>query len=559
MTNFHTNAVLARKYRPKKFDELVGQKSLVNILSSSILNDKLAQAYLLTGIRGVGKTTSARLIAMSINCQERSTSNYEPCLKCKSCLSTKDESNLDVVEIDAASNTGVDDVREIIENVKYKPVITKYKIFIVDEVHMLSKSAFNALLKTLEEPPPHVKFIFATTEVKKIPITVLSRCQRFDLHRVDNKTLSEYLIKISKLENIKIDNNAIGLIVRASDGSVRDSLSLLDQATYNNEEISSNTIIDMLGLADRIKIFELLDYIFRGEAKEALNSYRKIYDLGADVIMIFEEMLETVHFLTKLKISPELKNDIYLPELERHQGDELSSKLSLNSLGVAWQILFKGYQELNNGTHLFQTGEMIIIRLLYFNNDLHPENLSKNLKKTSQNNQKLLDPENKENIEKNKIEDETKLKDKQKFYQNIDYEKQIDEFRKFVEQFYLKREGMYHAKLYNEVLLISFLSGEITMNVEKISDPNFVKDITKLVSKWTGRIWKIQPSSSNIGRTLFEDDLLNQQKEIENMKNNEQIKNILKNFENAKIHSITDVTKTNDKNDNLVIGNKKEN
>ena len=559
MTNFHTNAVLARKYRPKKFDELVGQKSLVNILSSSILNDKLAQAYLLTGIRGVGKTTSARLIAMSINCQERSTSNYEPCLKCKSCLSTKDESNLDVVEIDAASNTGVDDVREIIENVKYKPVITKYKIFIVDEVHMLSKSAFNALLKTLEEPPPHVKFIFATTEVKKIPITVLSRCQRFDLHRVDNKTLSEYLIKISKLENIKIDNNAIGLIVRASDGSVRDSLSLLDQATYNNEEISSNTIIDMLGLADRIKIFELLDYIFRGEAKEALNSYRKIYDLGADVIMIFEEMLETVHFLTKLKISPELKNDIYLPELERHQGDELSSKLSLNSLGVAWQILFKGYQELNNGTHLFQTGEMIIIRLLYFNNDLHPENLSKNLKKTSQNNQKLLDPENKENIEKNKIEDETKLKDKQKFYQNIDYEKQIDEFRKFVEQFYLKREGMYHAKLYNEVLLISFLSGEITMNVEKISDPNFVKDITKLVSKWTGRIWKIQSSSSNIGRTLFEDDLLNQQKEIENMKNNEQIKNILKNFENAKIHSITDVTKTNDKNDNLVIGNKKEN
>ena len=225
--------VLARKYRPQKFEDLVGQDSLVQILKGAITNDRLAHAYVLTGVRGVGKTTTARLIALSINCQKRSKDNCEPCGDCDSCKSTGVDSNLDVIEMDAASNTGVDDIREIIDNVKYKPIIGKFKIFIIDEVHMLSKSAFNALLKTLEEPPEHVKFIFATTEVKKIPITVLSRCQRFDLLRIENNNLTKHLLKVVELENIDIDNDSISLIVRAADGSIRDGLSLLDQAITN--------------------------------------------------------------------------------------------------------------------------------------------------------------------------------------------------------------------------------------------------------------------------------------------------------------------------------------
>ena len=361
MLNINEYKVLARKYRPQKFKDLVGQDLLVQILTNAINNDRLAHAYVLTGVRGIGKTTTARLIAMSINCQKRQQDSCEPCGDCDSCKSTGIDSNLDVIEMDAASNTGVDDVREIIENVKYKPVIGRYKIFIIDEVHMLSKSAFNALLKTLEEPPDHVKFIFATTEVKKIPITVLSRCQRFDLLRIDNKILGEHLLKIIHKEKIDIDNDAVSLIVRAADGSVRDALSLLDQAMTNqNVKIDALSITKMLGLAERKKIFELLEKILEGNSLDALGMYRKLYDLGADVIMIFDELINVVHFLTQIKIAPDLKNDIYIPEIERSRGSELSSKLTLNNLNIIWQILFKGYQELQTGFHLFQHGEMLI-------------------------------------------------------------------------------------------------------------------------------------------------------------------------------------------------------
>ena len=264
--------VLARKYRPQKFRDLVGQDLLVEILTSAITNKRVAHAYILTGVRGVGKTTTARLIAMSINCQKREEVDPEPCGNCDSCNSTGIDSNLDVIEMDAASNTGVDDVREIIDNVKYKPVIGNYKIFIIDEVHMLSKSAFNALLKTLEEPPEHVKFIFATTEVKKIPITVLSRCQRFDLLRIENNTLLRHLSNIVKKENIDIDKDAISLIVRSADGSIRDGLSLLDQAITNqNIKIDAKSISNMLGLAEREKILDLLEKILKGEASESIK------------------------------------------------------------------------------------------------------------------------------------------------------------------------------------------------------------------------------------------------------------------------------------------------
>ena len=383
MTDFSTSTeykVLARKYRPQRFGDLIGQEALVKTLSNAIINNRVAHAYLLSGVRGVGKTTTARLIAMALNCETRSSDLFEPCGKCDSCTSIRGDQNMDVIEIDAASKTGVDDIREIIDNVKYKPVKCKYKVFIIDEVHMLSKNAFNALLKTLEEPPPHVKFIFATTEVKKIPITIISRCQRFDLHRISISILTSHLLSIAENEKVKISKEAMALIVRAADGSVRDGFSLLDQAIANEKDkISEETIISMLGLADRGQVFDLLDAIFSGNASLSLEIFQKLYQSGADILLIFDELLKITHFLTQIKISSKIKDDIYIPELERTKGLEMAQKITMSSLGRFWQVLFKGYQELQLGFHPYQLGEIIIIRLIYLYDGPSPEDLVKKI------------------------------------------------------------------------------------------------------------------------------------------------------------------------------------
>ncbi len=553
--------VLARKYRPQKFLDLVGQDLVVQIISNAIINNRLAHAYVLTGVRGVGKTTVARLIAMSINCKNREIKSSEPCGSCDSCKSTGIDSNLDVIEMDAASNTGVDDIREIIDNVKYKPIIGKYKIFIIDEVHMLSKSAFNALLKTLEEPPEHVKFIFATTEVKKIPITVLSRCQRFDLLRIENKVLTKHLLKIKDKENIDIDNDAISLLVRAADGSIRDGLSLLDQAISSQDiRIDANVVSKMLGLAEREKIFNLLEKILEGNSSESLILYKNLYDQGADVIMIFDELMNVVHFLTQIKISPNLKDDIYIPELERSRGLEISNKLSLNNLNILWQILFQGYKELQNGFHLFQHGEMLILRIIYLHDGSNPDDLIKKIEKNEKNeiseNTNFIE-ENQTN-EKNKVlnfKNDSKLITENKI--NNKYP-EIENFRQFVEMFFKNREGIFHTKLYNEVKLISFKEGEVILNTEKINDKSFNRSISKLISTWTGRIWQIHSSTSNLGKSLYEEDIIIQQKEIELMKNNPEVKKILNEFPESEIHSITDLTEVNANEESFNLDIKKE-
>ncbi len=548
MTEEKKYKVLARKYRPQKFEDLVGQELLVKILSNAINNDRLAHAYILTGVRGVGKTTTARLIAMSINCKNRDKKNCEPCGNCDSCKSTTSDSNLDVIEIDAASNTGVDDIREIIDNVKYKPVIGDYKIFIIDEVHMLSKSAFNALLKTLEEPPEHVKFIFATTEIKKVPITVLSRCQRFDLHRIENKILSDHLLKISKLENIDIDLDAISLIVRSADGSVRDGLSLLDQAiTSPNEKVDSQTVISMLGLADREKIFNLVEIILEGDALGAINKYKELYELGADIAMIFDELLNVVHFLVQIKIAPDLKDDIYIPEFERNKGAELSSKMTLNNLNIIWQILFKGYQELQNSSHLYQHGEMIILRIIYLHDGPSPEDLIKKMdrevveKEPLEKNLELQNEANESSKVLNFNENKKEILPKE----NVDI-MHVQDFRHFVDMFFKNREGLLHTKLYNDVKLVSFKEGEVTLNTSKINDTAFNRTVAKLISKWTGRIWQIHSSTSNLAKSLHDEDIINQQKEIEIMTNHPEVKKILKEFPESKIHAITELGEIND-------------
>ena len=565
MNDIQEYKVLARKYRPQKFADLIGQESLVTILSNAIVNNRIAHAYVLTGVRGVGKTTTARLIAMSLNCQKRESKSFEPCGSCESCVSIRQDRNLDVIEIDAASKTGVDDIREIIDHVKYKPVNSTYKIFIIDEVHMLSKNAFNALLKTLEEPPEHVKFIFATTEVKKIPITILSRCQRFDLHRIENKLLTSHLFKVSELEKINIEQDAMTLIVRAADGSVRDGLSLLDQAIANqNESISANQIIDMLGLADRGKIFDLLDYIFQGNAIKALQIYNELYQAGADIIMIFDEMLNAVHFITEIKIAPNLKDDIYIPELERERGSEIAAKLTMATLGLVWQVLFKGYQELQEGFHLHQHGEMIILRLIYLHDGPTPEDLLKEHKEQDKSKSEDISQKNpitstqiNRNETINTKEENFNLPDKKNSIKS-NFSITVDSYRNFVDLFYQHKEGMLHTQLYNNVKLISFKVGELTLNTDSIKDPHFNRTVAKLISKWTGRIWQIHTSTSNVGKSLYEEDLINQQKEIEKMKNHPEIKQILEAFPGVSIHSITDITETTDEKNVISIKRKEK-
>ena len=552
--------VLARKYRPQTFADLIGQETLVQILTNAITSNRIANAYLLTGVRGVGKTTTARLIAMSLNCENKKGGTCEPCGNCDSCKSIRSDHNLDVIEMDAASKTGVDDVREIIDNVKYKPVNSEFKIFIIDEVHMLSKSAFNALLKTLEEPPEHVKFIFATTEVKKIPVTILSRCQRFDLKRVESENLSQHLKKISELEKVKIDDGAIALLVRAGDGSVRDSLSLLDQAIINNNTlVTAETVTNMLGLADRGKIYDLLENIIKGDASQSLIIFKHLYNSGADILMIFEELLNAVHSITQIKISPDIKKDISISEIERAKGNDFANQLSMNSLSIIWQVLFKGFQELQNGFHLYQHGEMIIVRLIYISNNPNPEDsIKKILPKESSETQ--LESEDKVVKKNNNIISDMNNVVASDLNETTNTALiNISNFRQFVNLFYKKREALLHTQLYNAVKLVSFKEGEIIINTSLIRDQHFNRNVAKLISKWTGRIWQIHSSDSNIGSTLSEEDIVNHQNEIKIMKNHPEIKKILEVLPGLSIHSITDITDTVDETiDEIEIEKKKE-
>ena len=361
--------VLARKYRPTDFNTLIGQDALVRTLTNAIQSGRLAHAFMLTGVRGVGKTTTARIIARALNCigaDGQGGETAQPCGVCENCTAIAEDRHVDVMEMDAASRTGVDDIREIIEGVRYKPVSARYKVYIIDEVHMLSKNAFNALLKTLEEPPEHVKFIFATTEIRKVPVTVLSRCQRFDLRRIDMDTLSKHFKSIVEQENASVTEGALALISRAADGSVRDGLSLLDQAiAHTAGEVGEDAVRDMLGLADRARTFDLLDAVMKGDVEEALGQLASQYDSGADPAQVLEDMLELVHWLTRIKVTPTAADAPGVPEMERTRGGEMARGLSMAALTRGWQMLLKGLGEVRSAPSALQAAEMILVRLMY--------------------------------------------------------------------------------------------------------------------------------------------------------------------------------------------------
>ncbi len=364
--------VLARKYRPTHFDDLIGQDALVRTLRNAFAMNRIAHAFMLTGVRGVGKTTTARILARALNCTGADGTGGptpDPCGVCENCIAILADRHPDVVEMDAASNTGVDDVREIIEATRFKPLSARIKVFIIDEVHMLSRNAFNALLKTLEEPPPHVKFVFATTEIRKVPVTVLSRCQRFDLRRVSVAELSAHFARIAGLEAIAIAPEALGYIARAADGSVRDGLSLLDQAiargAEDGAEISAAMVAEMLGLADRTYVFDLMEAVMAGDAAAALAVTDIAHERGADLGVLLGDLLGLAHLLTRLKSVPGLAASAALPEVERVRGVALAEKLSIPWLGRLWQMLLKGVAEVEAAPDRRAAAEMILIRLCH--------------------------------------------------------------------------------------------------------------------------------------------------------------------------------------------------
>lgn len=375
--------VLARKYRPETFADLVGQEAMVRTLKNAFAADRIAHAFIMTGIRGTGKTTTARIIAKGLNCvgpDGTGGPTTEPCGRCEPCRAIAEGRHVDVMEMDAASRTGVGDIREIIDSVHYRAASARFKVYIIDEVHMLSTAAFNALLKTLEEPPAHVKFIFATTEIRKVPVTVLSRCQRFDLKRIEPEVMMGLLSRIAKAEGAQITEGALALITRAAEGSARDATSLLDQAISNGAgETSADQVRAMLGLADRGRVLDLFDMIMRGAAPEALSELAAQYADGADPMAVLRDLAEITHWISVIKITPEAAEDPTTPPEERSRGLEMAGKLPMRVLSRMWQMLLKAIEEVALAPNAMMAAEMAVIRLTHVADLPDPETLVKKL------------------------------------------------------------------------------------------------------------------------------------------------------------------------------------
>ena len=542
--------VLARKYRPLNFTKLVGQNNLIKTLSGSIERGRLAHAYILTGVRGVGKTSTARIIAKLFNCTNPEKSSeiaINPCGVCDSCLGIAEGKNIDVLEIDAASNTGVDNIRELIDGVGYKPLTSKFRVYIIDEVHMLSKGAFNALLKTLEEPPEHVKFIFATTEIRKVPITILSRCQRFDLQIVPSKILIDHLKWVCEEEKINFTLEALQIIVRVSGGSVRDALSLLDQsASISGDDIKSETISFMLGLPSRVSSIEILENIFDSNIENALKIYDNVINHGTNGEILIGDMLDIIHLSTRLNIIGEKNLDTFMnsiPDGEK-AGILKISKISLPGLTRAWQILLKGIEEIRAAPNPDEAGSMILIRLAYSCNLPDPASLVKKIQASLEDNKTTFNVSLEENDDGKKNTSEI-INDLQEI-NSIDNKTTLAEvstFEDLVEIFKIKGELLLHAQLLSCVHLISFEKGKLEISISGNTNNNIAKDISKFLKNWTGEDWVISIVDDQGTETLDHKNERKAQEEIENTKNTPEMQKVLKAFPNAELKSINDKNK----------------
>ena len=546
--------ILALKYRPQNFDQLIGQDSIVQTIINSIKLNKIPNAFLLSGIRGVGKTTTARIIAKALNCNKHydhgeKTSNDKFC----HCDEITNSKHLDVLEMDAASKTGVDDVREIIDSSRYKPTIAKYKIYIIDECQMLSRSSWNALLKTLEEPPEQLKFIFCTTEPKKVPVTIISRCQRFDLHRIYTQTLFDHLKKITKLENGKISDEAIKLIAKAGEGSVRDSLSLLDRALIshhiNQQEIDEKYVRTMLGIADRSKIIELLKLVIDGDQKKSIIHLKELIDMGLDPANFINDLLEIIYFTLQKKNLGNIDSDLSMSESEVENIESIAKDVNITTLIVFWQFIIKTLDELSIVNNQILSLEMLIIRLIHLKDmpsyeklldqvDISSFKADKDITGSKEidisNNEKEVSKVSKEQI-RNTIQTKPELTSpntKNFFEKNL---KNISSFEDLIKLASEKKEVELKYDLERNVNLIKFSVGKIDISFNENLGKNFVRNLSEKLHEWTEKRWVITLTKKIGQKTILETKSDNKKKLMDEEKKGEAYKKFKTIFSDAEL------------------------
>jgi DNA polymerase-3 subunit gamma/tau len=548
------NKILALKYRPQEFKDLIGQEIMAQTITNAIKLNKTPNAYLLTGIRGVGKTTTARLIAKALNCQKNDNSNVSCSSEkfCPTCQEIINSNHIDILEMDAASKTGIDDIRELIENSKYSPTSAKFKIFIIDEVHMLSKQAFNGLLKTLEEPPPSLKFILATTEVRKIPVTILSRCQRFDLKRVSVEQLCEHLKKIVDKEKGKISNDAIKLIARTSEGSVRDSISLLDRALISqsideNKKIEEPDVRQMLGLADKSKIISLFKEVLSGNEKNALQFLHELIDNGLDAKNFLNDILEVLYlFSRRISLGP-IEKDISISEAEVQMVDQYSKNIDMQDISLFWQLTIKTIDDLKIIGNENLMLEMYIMQLTHLKNIddrkvvLPSDNTSNKILEDNligkKNEDKLIE-NNAPNQIKNQLKSIDQIKTnpiKNLFKENQSAKIEIKSFKDLIDKANKEKEIELKYDLERNVKLVSFNKGNIDISFNEKLNKNFIKNLTEKLVLWTGDRWIISLSKNADAKSFYEKNLENKTNRIDEFKKSKTAQDVQKAFPDAKL------------------------
>ena len=530
--------VLALKYRPQTFDDLIGQEVIAETIKNSINADKIPNAYLFTGIRGVGKTTIARIIAKSINCKKSFENQCKE--KCDICDSITNSNHIDVLEMDAASKTGVDDVRDLIEFSRYGPSSAKYKIFIIDEVHMLSKQAFNALLKTLEEPPDYLKFIFATTEIKKIPVTVISRCQRFDLSRIKSEKLYEYIKKIKDKEKGKVSDDVLKLIVKISEGSVRDALSLLDRGllgTADGNELNLKKAHEIYGYLDKSSLIDLFYYLFEGNENDVIKIYRDIYEKGVEPKNFLNDFLEILYYFKNISSIKLDGTDFTLNDDEYKKINEISEKIHTNDLILFWEFTIKTLSEIETVSNPNLSIEMFLIKLVHlkdFNKSGQETIITDKISSNNQHNHKKITKDSKiiEQIKNISQEDKEKLKIKS---DDIKSQFSVSSFNDLISLCHDKKEIKLKYELETNINLVAFSEGRIEIAFNENLDKNFIKELSNKLFTWTDKRWIISLSKSK-GLISKKDSKKNKKKKLyEDVKNSTIYKNITKTLPDAEL------------------------
>ncbi len=534
--------VLARKYRPQVFEDLLGQDALVQTLKNAIENNRLHHAYILTGIRGVGKTTTARLIARALNCtglDGKGGPTIHPCGACENCKAIAAGRHIDVLELDAASRTGVDDMRELLAGVQYKPTNARYKVYIIDEVHMLSKGAFNALLKTLEEPPAHVKFIFATTEIRKVPVTILSRCQRFDLERLTIETLVELFKKVLASEKIEAEEEALQIVAKAADGSARDGLSMLDQAiVLGNGKVKVDTVSEMIGLADRTKTLSLFEDLVSGNMEKVLENVRAQYVSGASPEIILKDLIDITHMLAKAKIVPSSMNSALMSENERTLSQKLAQNISIAVLSKIWQMMIKGLSELNNAPLANDALEMILIRISYSANLPTPSEILEELKKKPLNEPVVL-----KRAQVNPKEDKQEAEPVQnngRFQKIEDLTAYLEEHKKLLLLYALK----------NDVSIEHFESGKMSITISEKTAPDFVGNLQKVFEEATLSKWNIKEQRGTLGITIADREKSEAEEDKRKISQYPLVRAVLEEFKGAKFETVIRTAQTQNTEEN---------